>query len=168
MDATVSMLADPAANGDDKSRSTTALVLIGLSLVFLVSLLYRPPDGDYFSVCLFKDLTGLPCPGCGLTHSFCALAKGSLVRAFGYNALGPPFFLIAIGFWFRSAAVLMGKTKPVRAFDRVARGARLARMSLLALLAYGAVRIVYIVWFEPHLRGSAPLLKIITGAAGRL
>jgi len=97
-----------------------------------------------------------------LTHSFCALAKGRLASAFSYNALGPVIFLLAVGFWLRSAAVLLGKTRPVVAFDRVARSVRLARLLLLGLGFYGLGRIVYIVAFQPQLIGSGSLLKLIT------
>jgi hypothetical protein len=129
------------------SRRPAALLLIGLSMVFLVSVFYKAPDGDYFTICMFKAITGLPCPGCGLTHSFCALGKGNIPGAFGYNALGPPIFLLAVGFWLRSAAVLLGRVRPVQALDRIARRARLAQVLLIALAAYGVVRIVYILAF---------------------
>jgi len=145
------------------SRPAAALVLCGLSAVFLVSLFYSPPDTDYIPLCMFKALTSLPCPGCGLTHSFCALAKGNITAAFEYNALGPPLFLLAIGFWIRSAAVLAGKTGFVIAFDRVARGPRLARLLIIALLCYGVLRIVYIAAWAPELIHKGALLKLLLG-----
>ncbi len=37
----------------------------------------------------FHDLTGLPCPFCGMTRSGQSLLAGDLVQAFYYNALGP-------------------------------------------------------------------------------
>ena len=147
----------------DPSRRTATLLLVGLTMVLAVSFFYNPPDTGYISVCMFKNLTGLPCPGCGLTHSFCALAKGRVASAFVFNALGPPIFLLAAGFWLRSLAVLFGQLKPVFVFDRIARGAMLGRLLLVALGVYGIGRIIYIVAFAPQLIESRPpLLKLIS------
>ena len=38
-------------------------------------------------VCPLHGLVGLPCPGCGLTRAFCALAQGRLWEAARLNAL---------------------------------------------------------------------------------
>lgn len=35
-------------------------------------------------LCFFRMLCGLPCPGCGLTHSVIALVKGSLRESLSY------------------------------------------------------------------------------------
>jgi len=145
------------------SRRTAGLLLVALSVVFAISLSYSPADTGYISICIFKNLTGLPCPGCGLTHSFCALGKGRVASAFRFNAMGPPIFLLAAGFWLRSLAILLGRMKPVFAFDRIARGALLGRLVLGALGLYGIGRIIYIVAFAPQLIESRlPLLKLIS------
>ncbi|MBT0565600.1 DUF2752 domain-containing protein [Williamsia sp. CHRR-6] len=39
-------------------------------------------------MCPVRLLTGLPCPGCGLTRSWIATAHGDLGAAFSYNAFG--------------------------------------------------------------------------------
>jgi hypothetical protein len=163
MDVTLSDTRTPSARAEGGSRRSAAVVLAGLSLVFVVSVFYKPPETDYIPICIFKALTGLPCPGCGLTHSFCALAKGKLASAFGYNAVGPPIFLLAIGFWLRSAALLVGKLKAVRVFDRIARGRTLTTLLLLVLGAFGIGRIVYILAFHPQMVGKASLLRVIIG-----
>ena len=164
VNATVTSLnRDGGPANPDPSRRTATLLLVGLTIVLAVSFFYSPPDSGYISVCMFKNLTGLPCPGCGLTHSFCALAKGRVASAFVFNAMGPPIFLLAAGFWLRSLAVLFGQMKPVFAFDRIARGAMLGRLLLVALGIYGIGRIIYIVAFAPQLIESRPpLLKLIS------
>ncbi|GAA1461491.1 DUF2752 domain-containing protein [Williamsia maris] len=40
-------------------------------------------------LCPFRLVTGLPCPGCGLTRSWVAIGHGDLHGAFAYNAFGP-------------------------------------------------------------------------------
>ena len=37
----------------------------------------------------FRNLTGIPCPGCGLTRSMVAAAHGDINAGFHYNRLGP-------------------------------------------------------------------------------
>lgn len=39
-------------------------------------------------VCLLKGTTGIPCPGCGLTHSFVALLHGDLSASLHAHRLG--------------------------------------------------------------------------------
>jgi hypothetical protein len=46
-----------------------------------------PPAG--WRVCLFHWVTGRECPLCGLTRGLCALAKGRVAEAVGWNALTP-------------------------------------------------------------------------------
>lgn len=49
--------------------------------------------------CLFHKITGLHCPGCGLTRMLIALWKGNIKEAFMYNQLLfilLPFFLIDV------------------------------------------------------------------------
>lgn len=48
-----------------------------------------PPCGVY-------AFTGYPCPGCGLTTSFAALAHGDLWHALTSNPLGPFLFLCTL------------------------------------------------------------------------
>lgn len=43
-------------------------------------------------LCTFRRLTGVGCPGCGLTRSFVFLAHGQLQAALQMNLLGPPLF----------------------------------------------------------------------------
>lgn len=43
--------------------------------------------------CPFRALTGIPCPGCGLTRSFTAIALGQWETAINYHLFGPVIFL---------------------------------------------------------------------------
>src|SRR5215471_21327843 len=88
---------------EEPSKKLAIFAFAGLLAVFVTSILLRPPATEYFTLCGFKNLTGLPCPGCGLTHSFCALAKGDIGSAIGFNLLGPFLFLALFVLWIRSA-----------------------------------------------------------------
>lgn len=37
------------------------------------------------SLCLFKNLFGAECPGCGMTRALSAMVHGDIPAAFGYN-----------------------------------------------------------------------------------
>ncbi|WAS04265.1 DUF2752 domain-containing protein [Gloeomargaritales cyanobacterium VI4D9] len=40
-------------------------------------------------ICPLYHFTGIPCPSCGLTRSFMAVARGDLMRAVQFHAFGP-------------------------------------------------------------------------------
>lgn len=44
-------------------------------------------------MCGFRRMTGIGCPGCGLTRSFTFMAHGDPITAFQMNVLGPVLFL---------------------------------------------------------------------------
>ena len=48
-------------------------------------------------VCLWKRVTGLDCPGCGLTRSFTYMGHGQILEAFRYHRLGPFFWSFVVG-----------------------------------------------------------------------
>ncbi|MGO9481115.1 MAG: DUF2752 domain-containing protein [Candidatus Kryptoniota bacterium] len=41
------------------------------------------------SFCLFKDVTGIPCPSCGTTRSLIALINGNFSESLWINPFGP-------------------------------------------------------------------------------
>ena len=73
------------------------------------------------SVCPFKLLTGLPCPGCGMTRSVVTLLHGDLGASLYYHPLG--FVLVALAvtlaladawFWWRDARSMTARPSPTR------------------------------------------------------
>jgi hypothetical protein len=148
------------------SRHLAAVALVLLTAVFFISVFYHPGDGQYFSLCGFKTVTGLPCPGCGLTHSFCALGKGAIGQAVEYNLLGPALFLAGVLLWFRSLSVLVGRYGPVALVDRIALRYRLPRVFLWAFLTYGASRIVYLLIWHPAVAQNSPLARLVAHLIG--
>ena len=143
------------------SKRLAVFAIAGLAVVFLVSVLLNPPASDYFTVCGFKNFTGLPCPGCGLTHSFCAIGKGAVRDAFAFNALGPPLFLVLLLVWIRSAFVLLNKPAVVDFFARIAGRFNLVRAFAIAFGVYGVARIVYVFVYNPLVFDESPLSRLI-------
>lgn len=67
-----------------------------VAAVLTLSLLLPLPHGGTIaglpSICAFSNLTGIPCPGCGLTRSFVCFAHGHFLDAFHWHPLGPLLF----------------------------------------------------------------------------
>lgn len=150
---------EPAAG--QPSKRLAVFGLVGLFAVFLASILFTPPAGEYFTVCGFKNFTGLPCPGCGLTHSFCALGKGEFIGAFGFNLLGPPLFFVLVLLWIRSACVLMNRSGVVQLMDRIAGRFNVVRTFAIGFAVYGVARIVYLVAYHPVTFHESALSQLI-------
>ena len=120
------------------------LVLLGLTAVFVVSATWRPSELPSFVLCPFRALTGLPCPGCGMTRAFCALGHGEWRDALGFNALSPAVFLGALGVWAWAAAGVLNLSRARAALSRLWPGAR----------AGGALLALTLVWWAARLAGG--------------
>lgn len=70
--------------------SAIALACLCAAFVFSPATVESGP-----TICPFRLATGLPCPGCGLTRSWVALAHGRVSDSFGANLFGPLAFGIA-------------------------------------------------------------------------
>lgn len=55
---------------------------------------FNPVTTGFFPVCPLYQLTGLNCPGCGLTRGFHALFHGDLSGALHFNALLPVYLFV--------------------------------------------------------------------------
>ena len=85
--------------------------------------------------CPFHALTGLSCPGCGLSRMLLSLVRGDPVSAFGYN----PFLFITAPFLLVYLAV--SEVKYIRQGDgRMGRWEILLWVELLLAVTYGILR----------------------------
>jgi hypothetical protein len=75
-------------------RANAAVFFVFTFSVFVVSFFLHPVDSGV-SMCIFRNLTGLPCPSCGLTRAFCAFSQLDFHKAFGHYPLVP----LAYAFW---------------------------------------------------------------------
>lgn len=93
-----------------------------LLLLPLAALL--PSDGAGVPVCLLRYLSGLPCPGCGLTRAFSSLLHGRVEAAFTYHPfvfLLLPLFAIMAAYNFLPAGARLGLEQFCRTHDRAIR-----------------------------------------------
>jgi hypothetical protein len=63
--------------------------LAGYSWVILNHYLFKTTH-PRLNVCLFRQVTGIPCPSCGTTHAVLSVAKGDFRQALDENILGFP------------------------------------------------------------------------------
>jgi hypothetical protein len=91
-----------------RSSAASYLPALGAGLLFLAFWWISPPAEPPFRLCPFYWLTGRPCPLCGLTRAFCALAKGHWTQAIHFHALSPLAFAMLYSlFWkWRGRALL--------------------------------------------------------------
>jgi hypothetical protein len=121
----------------EQRAAAAALFLLGGAQVALVAL--HLPGWP----CAFRAVTGLPCPGCGMTRGVAALARGHWHEAIAWHAFAPLVFVCA-------ALILAAALLPERLRRRLAQalGAleRRTWSPLLvgaALLVYWALRLLY-------------------------
>lgn len=79
------------------------LTFAALSGLIAVAFLYKPTLPSF---CTMKRITGIGCPGCGMTRSVIATAHGNLRTAVKFHAFGPFVFVVAVVLW---VAVLFGR-----------------------------------------------------------
>ncbi len=75
-------------------RWTAAAGAVAFAAGSAVVAYVNPTETHLLPICPLFALTGIACPGCGLTRAFHALFHGDLVTALGYNALTPVWVVI--------------------------------------------------------------------------
>jgi hypothetical protein len=66
-------------------RFWPALLVAAYGGVYLTASAWAIQNGRHFTICLLKNLTGLPCPFCGGTRAASTLLQGHLAAAFALN-----------------------------------------------------------------------------------
>ncbi len=136
---------------NQSSLRTNAAVVWGvLTGMFAASVWLPVPGRDgriahLPSFCPFYILTGLPCPGCGLTRAFVCLGHGQWRESLHWHPLGWLVFLLLAGlwlrngiYWLRGVALWSGSPAALN---------RLSWAGIAALLVFGAGRIG---WLAMH------------------
>ena len=96
---------------ETSSKLERILAVAGVSALGIGSFFvwfYNPSKVSFFPVCPLFSLTGIACPGCGLTRGFHALFHGDVLTALDYNAL-IPFYILIFGYFFVSLALVAVK-----------------------------------------------------------
>lgn len=62
-------------------KKVLLLFFLGISYIILVDIFHIG------FICVFHEITGLECPGCGITRCILSILKGNFKEAFHYNML---------------------------------------------------------------------------------
>jgi hypothetical protein len=113
-------------------------VVLSICAAALVGSFVLKPDEDGLSLfgyrwplhCWLHETFGVKCALCGLSRSFCSLARGDVAAGLGFHRLGPAVFaLFCLEVPYRIYAIAINP-KPI--------GARLARFHVTLVLIVGA------------------------------
>jgi hypothetical protein len=112
----------------------------------LIGSFIMPPNGIGFALCWFKNMTGLPCPGCGLTRSIACITHLHFGEAVHYHPFGPVVYVLAILAVAMKFAGERRRQKLAAVFDRNRRLAGGIYWSVVgAFIVYGLVRLALVV-----------------------
>ena len=78
-------------------RPARRLLLLAPAAVLLLAALLPVSFSAPFPLCAVKALTGIDCPGCGMTRAFLLIGHGRTAEAADFHPLGVPAFLIVAG-----------------------------------------------------------------------
>ncbi len=68
---------------------------------------FNPTTAGFFPVCPLHSMTGLNCPGCGMTRGFHALFHGDIWGALHFNLLLPVFLFVGIYLFITLGSILV-------------------------------------------------------------
>lgn len=128
-------IASPQRQGDRVEAAV--LLLVALAVIVVPALLHPDPSGYgthtqcLLLPCFFRQLTGVPCPLCGMTTSLAHMARGELVAAFNAHLLGPLLYVLA---FLTAGRSLWALIKGMPAFPQWLQGPKSAQLMLAILL----------------------------------
>ena len=96
---------------DKAFRQVQWLVAVGSGLILMASALLPFTLIEKIHLCAFRNLTGYPCPFCGLTRAFLMVAHGDVTGAWHLAPLGVPLFALTVLALVWSVAGLMSRRK---------------------------------------------------------
>ncbi|UTA55204.1 DUF2752 domain-containing protein [Lysobacter soli] len=122
----------------------TAVVGATAVVALLGALMLRVFQPESLWPCVFHAVTGLHCPGCGLTRMLHALVHGDVARAWSMNPLAMvalPLLAAMLAQWWLARPLLPAW------LDRYAHD---GRVWIVALIAFGALRnLPMFAWMAP-------------------
>ena len=132
-----------AVDAADRRRRLLLWASWGLAaaMVFLLLRTWQPPIGPEYAVCLSRRLFRLPCPLCGMTRAWIAIARGELCAAVALHPLAPLVLAQAIAVW-------------VAAFFQI-RSGRPVRIPLRLVVAN--VGVLLALWIGRLVTGTLPI-----------
>ena len=125
-------------------RHKQFLKIAVIASIFLLSFFHI--DRDDVTICPFKLATGLPCPGCGLSHSIISISHGNFIEAVNQHLLGPIVYLFLIIILFKTLIELILKKDIVLLSKSVIYKSCYAFAFVLCV--YHAIRIINLIYTD--------------------
>ncbi len=109
--------------------------------------------------CVFAEVTGLPCPGCGLTRAAMALGRGEWGLSLRLHPFAPLFGLVGVLVGFAAVMPVVWVAAWAEKVEVFERRTKLTAIFLMVLIAFSLLRMGG-VWYQPTLsEPSGALLK---------
>jgi hypothetical protein len=89
-------------------------------------------------LCLFHNITGLDCPGCGMSRAFHSIMNLKFMEALHYNIFSLPFFLLLLFILIFDILRLFKVNLAIRLNETIFNS--VITVLLFAVLAYGILR----------------------------
>lgn len=121
------------ASGGRLGAAAGVAALVGGAAVIAY---FDPSKATVLPVCPLFALTGLACPGCGLTRAFHALFHGDIITAIDFNAL-VPFWAVIFAYVGASLALMAIRGKGLPMWPT---NAKFVVVAGIVLLLFGIVR----------------------------
>ena len=77
------------------SGATRWTLAAGALAALVASFVWTPSAFPKLQLCWLRRMTGVSCPGCGLTRAFCAISHGDLEGAWSFHPFGFVFYAAA-------------------------------------------------------------------------
>lgn len=97
-----------------------------------------------FLVCPIRHLTGIPCPGCGMTRSFMAIARGDWHLAVAEHLFGPLLFASFVIAAVHITLELLTRRQIIAFYWQLLKLRKLQIIGLWAILTYHSFRLYHI------------------------
>ena len=125
------------------------VILVACSCILLGASVLTPPASGGHSVavgrillpelCIFKNFTGLPCPGCGMTHSITSAVRGDFSESFLFHRLG----LLTVIYILSQFLLSLGVVFISRLRERLQRVGRFLNKGMIVLGALFFINWIY-------------------------
>ncbi|MBO5004306.1 MAG: DUF2752 domain-containing protein [Clostridia bacterium] len=112
----------------------TILLFIAIIGIVLVKV-YNPEEESFFIPCMLYKLTGIKCPGCGMTRSMHYLVNGDIKQAIWYNLMLIPIIILVIYALYRYMRYLLNNEEIINKILE-----NLLKVFLVAILFFGIAR----------------------------
>ena len=123
-------------NASPRKKNLIRAIMIAMVpvLSFFYPFAFNGPD-----ICLFHRMTGIPCPGCGMTRAFFSMAHGRILDSLQYNALGTTIF---IGILVLLIFTVLDFFRSTNYYGYVVSNGRLFQSLIVAFVIFGFIRLV--------------------------